>query len=147
MQDNFNNQTTLNIVFPPFLIRVIYLMLNMHLTSEDVSQNVQAKKATIATSIASSTLSTVPQQSRAVAKKSTAKRQSNIDATYNSMIETKPSHSIVFYHTQRKYESKQYVSHKCGPKCIKNIKVSYDDDLKGLSAFCFSVMWLASSAL
>ncbi|CAL1681388.1 unnamed protein product [Lasius platythorax] len=95
MQDNFNNQTTLNIVFPPFLIRVIYLMLNMHLTSEDVSQNVQAKKATIATSIASSTLSTVPQQSRAVAKKSTAKRQSNIDATYNSMIETKPSHSIV----------------------------------------------------
>jgi len=57
--------------------------------------NVQAKKATIATSIASSILSTVPQQSRAVAKKSTAKRQSNIDATYNSMIETKPSHSIV----------------------------------------------------
>lgn len=63
---------------------------------EDVSQNVQAEKATIATSIASSTSSTIPQQSRAVAKKSTAKRQNNLDsATYNSMIEAKPSHSIV----------------------------------------------------
>lgn len=63
---------------------------------EDVSQNVQAEKAAIATSIASSTSSIVPQQSRAVAKKSTAKRQNNLDsATYNSMIETKPSHSIV----------------------------------------------------
>ncbi|XP_070168553.1 histone-lysine N-methyltransferase eggless isoform X1 [Polyergus mexicanus] len=100
---------------------------------EDVSQNAQAEKATIATSIASSTSSTVPQQSRAVAKKSTAKRQNNLDSTtYNSMIETKPSHSIVFYHMQRKYEPKKYVSHKCGSKCIKNIKVSHDD-LKGLS--------------
>lgn len=63
---------------------------------EDVSQNAQAEKATIATSIASSTSSTVPQQPRAVAKKSTAKRQNNLDSTtYNSMIETKPSHSIV----------------------------------------------------
>lgn len=63
---------------------------------EDVSQNAQAEKTTVATSIVSSTSSTVPQQSRAVAKKSTAKRQNNIDsATYNSMIETKPSHSIV----------------------------------------------------
>ncbi|EFN63124.1 Histone-lysine N-methyltransferase eggless, partial [Camponotus floridanus] len=100
---------------------------------EDVSQNVQVEKATITTSIASSTSSTIPQQSRAVAKKSTAKRQNNLDsATYNSMIEAKPSHSIVFYHTQRKYEPKKYVSHKCGSKCIKNIKVSHDD-LKGLS--------------
>lgn len=36
-----------------------------------------------------------------------------------------------FYHTQRKYEPKKYVAHKCGTKCIKNIKVSYND-LKGL---------------
>lgn len=101
---------------------------------EDVSQNAQqTEKAATATSIASSTSSTVPQQSRAVAKKSTAKRHSNVDnTTYNSMIETKPSHSIVFYHTQRKYEPKQYVSHICGPKCVKNIKVSHDD-LKELS--------------
>lgn len=63
---------------------------------EDVSQSVQAEKATTATSIASSSSSTVPQQSRAVAKKSTAKRHSNVESTtYNTMIETKPSHSIV----------------------------------------------------
>lgn len=64
---------------------------------EDVTQNVQAEKATVATSVASSVPSTAPQQPRAVAKKSTAKRQSIIDttATYNSTVETKPSHSIV----------------------------------------------------
>lgn len=63
---------------------------------EDVSQNAQAEKTTVAANIVSSTLFTVPQQSRAVAKKSTAKRQNNVDSsTYNSMIETKPSHSIV----------------------------------------------------
>lgn len=64
---------------------------------EDVTQNVQAGKATIPTSVISATPSTVPQQqSRAVAKKSTAKRQSNVDTTaHNSIVETKPSHSIV----------------------------------------------------
>lgn len=60
---------------------------------EDVTQ---AEKATVATSVASSTPSTAPQQSRAVAKKSTAKRHNNVDTTtYNSTVETKPSHSIV----------------------------------------------------
>lgn len=63
---------------------------------EDVTQNVQAEKAAVATSVASSAPSTTPQQPRAVAKKSTAKRQSNVDTTmYNSTVETKPSHSIV----------------------------------------------------
>lgn len=63
---------------------------------EDVSQNTQAEKASIATSIASNTSLIAPQQSRAVAKKSTAKRQNTLDNTmYNPMIETKPSHSIV----------------------------------------------------
>ncbi|XP_012219332.1 histone-lysine N-methyltransferase eggless [Linepithema humile] len=100
---------------------------------EDVTQTTQAEKAPI-TSTASSTPSTAPQQSRAVAKKSTAKRQSNVESTtYNSTLETKPSHSIVFYHTQRRYEPKKYVSHKCGPKCIKDIKISYNE-LKGLSS-------------
>ncbi|XP_012530724.1 histone-lysine N-methyltransferase eggless isoform X2 [Monomorium pharaonis] len=102
---------------------------------EDVqAQNVQTEKTSVATSVTSSTPSTAPQQSRAVAKKSTAKRHNNVDisSTYNSTVETKPSHSIVFYHTQRKYEPKKYVLHKCGPKCIKSIKVS-PDDLKGLS--------------
>lgn len=56
---------------------------------EDVMQNVQTEKA-------ASVSSTTPQQSRAVAKKSTAKRQTNIDnAGHNSTVETKPSHSIV----------------------------------------------------
>jgi len=63
---------------------------------EDITQNVQAEKTIIATNIASSIPSTAPQQPRAVAKKSTAKRQNNVDtATYNSIVETKPSHSIV----------------------------------------------------
>jgi len=64
---------------------------------EDVTQTTQVEKAaSIPTNTASSTPSTAPQQSRAVAKKSTAKRQSNVESTaYNSMGETKPSHSIV----------------------------------------------------
>ncbi|XP_018371406.1 PREDICTED: histone-lysine N-methyltransferase SETDB1 isoform X1 [Trachymyrmex cornetzi] len=100
---------------------------------EDVIQHLQVEKATVVTSVASTTPSIALQQPRAVAKKSTAKRQNNVDTTtYNSTMETKPSHSIVFYHTQRKYEPKKYVVHKCGPKCIKGIKVSHDD-LKGLS--------------
>lgn len=54
-----------------------------------------SEKATVATS-ASSTPSTTAQQPRAVARKSTAKRQNNVDSTtYNSTVETKPSHSIV----------------------------------------------------
>jgi len=62
---------------------------------EDITQNVQAEK-TIATNMASNIPSTAPQQPRAVAKKSTAKRQNNVEtATYNSIMETKPSHSIV----------------------------------------------------
>lgn len=57
---------------------------------EDVMQNVQIEKAASISSAAT-------QQSRAVAKKSTTKRQSNIDnAGHNSTVETnKPSHSIV----------------------------------------------------
>ena len=63
---------------------------------EDVSsQSAQAEKAATATSVASSTSSTAPQQSRAVAKKSTAKRHNVDSTTYNSIIEPKPSHSIV----------------------------------------------------
>lgn len=64
---------------------------------EDVTQSVQAEKATVPTTVVSSVPSTTPQQPRAVAKKSTAKRQNNVDstATYNSTVETKPSHSIV----------------------------------------------------
>lgn len=63
---------------------------------EDVTQTTQTEKAPVLTNTAFSTPSTAPQQSRAVAKKSTAKRQNNIESiTHNSMVETKPSHSIV----------------------------------------------------
>lgn len=62
---------------------------------EDVTQHVQNQQSTIVTS-ASDMPSAAPQQSRAVAKKSTTKRQSNVDSTtYNPVMETKPSHSIV----------------------------------------------------
>ncbi|KAL6259594.1 hypothetical protein P5V15_009511 [Pogonomyrmex californicus] len=111
-----------------------YVEYTSNVEEDVVMQNtVQvSEKATVATS-ASSTPSTTAQQPRAVARKSTARRQNNVDSTtYNSTVETKPSHSIVFYHTQREYEPKKYVVHKCGPKCIKGIKVS-QDDLKGLS--------------
>ncbi|XP_011866930.1 PREDICTED: histone-lysine N-methyltransferase SETDB1 [Vollenhovia emeryi] len=99
---------------------------------EEDAQNVPAEKAAVATSVASGTPSAAPQQSRAVAKKSTARRQTNVDTTYNSTVETKPSHSIVFYHKQGKFEPKKYVAHKCGPKCIKSVKTLHED-LKGLS--------------
>lgn len=64
---------------------------------EEVTQNVPAEKAAVATSVTTTTPSTAPQQPRAVAKKSTAKRHTNVDTTssYNSTVETKPSHSIV----------------------------------------------------
>jgi len=62
---------------------------------EDVAQNVQTEKAMIVVNTSSDISSIAPQQSRAVAKKSTAKKQ-NIDNTiYNPTIETKPSHSII----------------------------------------------------
>lgn len=61
-----------------------------------ITQNLEVEKTRITTSVASSAPSTAPQQPRAVAKKSTAKRQNNVDTTtYNSTVETKPSHSIV----------------------------------------------------
>lgn len=66
---------------------------------EEITPHVQAEKATVVTSVISSTPSpTAPVQPRAVAKKSTAKRQTtHVDTTttYNSAVETKPSHSIV----------------------------------------------------
>lgn len=57
---------------------------------EEVTQNVPTEKAAVVTI-------TTPQQPRAVAKKSTTKRQINVDTTssYNFTVETKPSHSIV----------------------------------------------------
>lgn len=60
---------------------------------EEVTQNAQTSKAISATCAASGA---APQQSRAVARKSTAKKQNNIESTtHNPSAETKPSHSIV----------------------------------------------------
>ncbi|XP_014476372.1 PREDICTED: histone-lysine N-methyltransferase SETDB1 isoform X2 [Dinoponera quadriceps] len=112
---------------------------------EEVTQNARAAKATVVTNAmpAAAPAPAAPapaalQQSRAVAKKSTTKRPINVDSAattamtpYNPPTEMKPSHSIVFYHTKRKYEPKKYVLHKCSSKCTKGIKVS-QDDLKGL---------------
>ncbi|XP_012288677.1 histone-lysine N-methyltransferase eggless [Orussus abietinus] len=70
-------------------------------------------------------------QTRAVAKKSTSKRQ-GVESTYNNTAETKPSHSIVYYQTQNKIQTKKFVPHKCGPKCVQGISFT-PDDLKGYS--------------
>ncbi|XP_046146084.1 histone-lysine N-methyltransferase eggless [Osmia bicornis bicornis] len=77
--------------------------------------------------------SSAPQQSRAVARKSTSKRQSVTDTnTYNPTTETKPSHSIVYYQTQNKIQTKKFVPHKCGPQCVQGISFT-PDDLRGYS--------------
>ncbi|CAG5104386.1 Similar to egg: Histone-lysine N-methyltransferase eggless (Drosophila melanogaster) [Cotesia congregata] len=78
-----------------------------------------------------------PAQSRAVAKKSTAKRSSTpaiveIPQNFAANSETKPSHSIVYYQTQNKIQTRKFVAHKCGPNCIRGISFS-PADLKGYS--------------
>lgn len=57
--------------------------------------------------------SSAPQQSRAVARKSTSKKQTVTDTnTYNPTTETKPSHSIVvsFSRKLKKKKLKYYVN-------------------------------------
>ncbi|XP_008556889.1 histone-lysine N-methyltransferase SETDB1 [Microplitis demolitor] len=78
-----------------------------------------------------------PVQSRAVAKKSTSKRSSTpavveIPQNFAANSETKPSHSIVYYQTQNKIQTRKFVAHKCGPACIKGISFT-PADLKGYS--------------
>ncbi|XP_017890661.1 histone-lysine N-methyltransferase eggless [Ceratina calcarata] len=82
---------------------------------------------------ASESMPSAPQQSRAVARKSTTKRQPVPDTTsYNPLAETKPSHSIVYYQTQNKIQTKKFVPHKCGPQCVEGISFT-PDDLRGYS--------------
>ncbi|KAI4479208.1 hypothetical protein M0804_011347 [Polistes exclamans] len=82
----------------------------------------------------SKSVSTIaPLQSRAVAKKSTSKKAVVTDITpYNSTIEMKSSHSIVYYQTQNEIQTRKYIPHKCGPKCIRSISFT-PEDLKGYS--------------
>ncbi|KAK0175942.1 hypothetical protein PV328_000131 [Microctonus aethiopoides] len=79
------------------------------------------------------TTTTTPTQVRAVAKKSTAKRQStNETPNYVTSAESKPSHSIVYYQTQNKIQTRKFIPHKCNKNCIKGISFT-PDDLKGYS--------------
>lgn len=73
-----------------------------------------------------------PQQSRAVAKKSTAKKPVIPEPAYNPPTETKPSHSIVYYQTQNRTSPKRYTPHRCAPKCLDGCSFT-PEDLKGYS--------------
>ncbi|XP_003700184.1 SET domain bifurcated histone lysine methyltransferase eggless [Megachile rotundata] len=91
------------------------------------------KEQTEINETANTFISTAPQQSRAVARKSTSKKQNVVDAsTYNPTTETKPSHSIVYYQTQNRIQTKDFVPHKCGPQCVEGISFT-PDDLRGYS--------------
>ncbi|XP_043284861.1 histone-lysine N-methyltransferase eggless [Venturia canescens] len=96
--------------------------------------------AAIATSTTSNPTTPVPQQSRAVAKKRTAPKQNSTEIDVPvaggtpapGVAEKQPSHSIVYYQTQNKIQTRKFVIHKCGPPCVKDITFT-PDDLKGYS--------------
>lgn len=74
-----------------------YVEYTSNIENEEERISQAEKEQTIAISENTSvTTSTVPQQTRAVARKSTSKKQNVVDTnTYNPTTETKPSHSIV----------------------------------------------------
>ncbi|XP_058793331.1 histone-lysine N-methyltransferase eggless isoform X2 [Phymastichus coffea] len=94
------------------------------------------KSKQVATVEGAPTQAAVPQQSRAVARKSTAKKpslpESPAATPYNANMETKSSHSIVYYQTQNKIQTKKFVPHRCGSDCVKSISFT-PDDLRGYS--------------
>ena len=94
----------------------------------------EVEKAQVPTTTESTTVSTsIAPQSRAVARKSTSKKPTVVDTNaYNHTSETKPSHSIVYYQTQNKIQTKEFVPHKCGPQCVQGISFT-PDDLRGYS--------------
>ncbi|XP_054001755.1 histone-lysine N-methyltransferase eggless [Hylaeus anthracinus] len=105
---------------------------NVENEEERVSQAEKDLTPTLPES-ASIPASIAPQQTRAVARKSTSKKQTIVDAnTYTPTTETKPSHSIVYYQTQNKIQTKKFVPHKCGPQCVQGISFT-PDDLRGYS--------------
>ncbi|XP_076163343.1 SET domain bifurcated histone lysine methyltransferase eggless [Ptiloglossa arizonensis] len=111
-----------------------YVEYTSNIENEEERISQAEKEQTIAISENTSvTTSTVPQQTRAVARKSTSKKQNVVDTnTYNPTTETKPSHSIVYYQTQNKIQTKKFVPHKCGPQCVEGISFT-PDDLRGYS--------------
>ncbi|XP_066600380.1 histone-lysine N-methyltransferase eggless isoform X2 [Prorops nasuta] len=93
----------------------------------------RSEEPQVSESTNSNTVTSTSSQPRAVAKKSTSKRQSNLESTsFNAITETKPSHSIVYYQTQNKIQTKKYKPHKCGPSCVQRILIT-PDDLRGYS--------------
>ncbi|XP_024937729.1 histone-lysine N-methyltransferase eggless isoform X2 [Cephus cinctus] len=84
------------------------------------------------TTTRSVSITSVPQQSRAVAKKSTTKRPPISNTTIQNSAEIKPSHSIVYYQPENKIKTKKYIPHKCGHECVAGISFT-PDDLRGYS--------------
>ncbi|XP_031841422.1 SET domain bifurcated histone lysine methyltransferase eggless isoform X2 [Nomia melanderi] len=105
---------------------------NVEPEEDRISQAEKAQSVTVNENISVTTPS-APQQARAVARKSTTKKQNVVDTNaYNPSTETKPSHSIVYYQTQNKIQTKKFVPHKCGPQCVQGISFT-PDDLRGYS--------------
>ncbi|XP_034935600.1 histone-lysine N-methyltransferase eggless [Chelonus insularis] len=112
---------------------VEYTSATGELDSDLGGSSIQVQKSIPVSKDMGSSTSTQPTQSRAVAKKSTAKRSSATDIpNYLANPETKPSHSIVYYQTQNKIQTRKFVPHKCGSDCIKGISFT-PEDLKGYS--------------
>ncbi|XP_076233694.1 SET domain bifurcated histone lysine methyltransferase eggless [Calliopsis andreniformis] len=103
---------------------------NIEAEEERISQAEKAQNS-IVTETVSTTTPTAP-QARAVARKSTSKKQTVDASSYTPSTETKPSHSIVYYQTQNKIQTKKFIPHKCGPQCVQGISFT-PDDLRGYS--------------
>ncbi|XP_050588559.1 histone-lysine N-methyltransferase eggless isoform X2 [Bombus affinis] len=110
-----------------------YVEYTSNLEPEEERFSQLEKEQNIVNETTNTVTSSAPQQSRAVARKSTSKKQSIVDtSSYNPTTETKPSHSIVYYQTQNKIQTKKFVPHKCGPQCVQGISFT-PDDLRGYS--------------
>ncbi|XP_068979687.1 histone-lysine N-methyltransferase eggless [Bombus flavifrons] len=110
-----------------------YVEYTSNLEPEEERFSQLEKEQNIVNETTNTVTSSAPQQSRAVARKSTSKKQNIVDtSSYNPTTETKPSHSIVYYQTQNKIQTKKFVPHKCGPQCVQGISFT-PDDLRGYS--------------
>lgn len=73
-----------------------YVEYTSNLEPEEERFSQLEKEQNIVNETTNTVTSSAPQQSRAVARKSTSKKQSIVDtSSYNPTTETKPSHSIV----------------------------------------------------
>ncbi|XP_046617566.1 histone-lysine N-methyltransferase eggless isoform X1 [Neodiprion virginianus] len=136
--------------FPPATNRnslpyVEYTSFNIEPDDEAQSGNQKSQKiveiqtSAGAISVPASTTVAIqaPTQTRAVARKSTSKKQpaietANLPVTINAGTGSniKPSHSIVYYQTKNKVPTREYVPHKCGSKCVEGIMSHTPDNLR-----------------